>query len=798
MADLTSLLSGMKQKAGQMFGHAAAQPSPPEASAPAPQADPYADTEAVLARVKKFRDDFGKREMRERFLKPSYRNILFYRGIHWISWDLGSGRWRPANIPKHIPTPVTNIFGPTVDTMTSVFGRIEPHLVYRPGSPDEPDDRATADVASRVIEVIEDEVKIRMVRQSLATWVGFTGGGFLENGYDPDPIHGTRQIPLDQCPSCQATQPQGAPACESCGDTQPMTPTMQSVPVGKLYTEVVPLFEAFFDPSITEWSQHRKFLREKALSVDDAKERWPDFADQISANVSGMAEEHYMSALAIQGPALDERGASRRDATGSQMLTNNRVTERWYWSMPDATYPEGLLAIVVGNATLVYAKPLPYVAKSPDGQPRPFLPFTWFPQKLVPGTFWPKTAADDIALLQSDRNRWQSALRLCGMRMGMPIWISPKGANVSGKLLQGGGEAGAFIEYTTLAAMGNAKPERVPGQPLPMSFIEEIREIDANVEKIAKTFAVLEGSRPEGVSAGIALQILQERALSAYGPLFIMWETGWAAWAAQIIEIFRQFVTEDRVLKIMGRDGQWEAEKFIGADLQGSVDCIAEAGSSTPHSTLSERAEAEQLIAMGVIPDPRVNPETQYKMLELYNALDFLPGMQRDTKNAIREDEAFREIAAMPIWQGASPEDVAAIEMLPDYPSAIAAMQVWQQKMPQMLGQPAIPWPKVRAASDGHAVHAREQGNFAKSESARAFPDIIQAMIEKHIAYHQQLLIQQAAAVQGGGQIQGGFMQPAPGGAMPQQQAMNTSSSGRRMQGDFGELQGDVASGGNA
>jgi hypothetical protein len=315
------------------------------------------------------------------------------------------------------------------------------------------------------------------------------------------------------------------------------------------------------------------------------------------------------------------------------------------------------------------------------------------------------------------------------------------------------------------------------------------------VEKIAKTFDILKGARPEGVSAGIALQILQERGLSAYGPLFIMWEAGWAAWAGQAIEIFRQFATEERLLRIKGRDGAWQVEKFIGADLSGRVDCIAEAGSSTPRSTLADRAEIEQLMAYRVL-DP-ADPETRGKILELYGKTNWLPSMTLDTKNAIMEDEAFRALAALPIWQHASPEDVTAIEMLPDYPSAVAIMQEWQGRVPQMAGQPPLEWPKVYAALDGHAVHSREHGNFGKSESFREFPPIIQAMVEKHKAYHDQLLIQQMAAVQGGGQIQGGFMQPAPGGAMPQQQPMNTSSSGRRLSGDYQELQSDVASGGN-
>ncbi len=788
MPDLSQIMGSLKQKAGQVFG---AQPSAqPAAPAEGAAADPYSDDAAILDRVKKFRDEYGKRELRERFLSPSERNIRFYRGDQWIKKDLGSGRYRAVVVPPHVPMPVTNIFADTLDTVNAVFGRIEPKLLWRPGSPDEPDDRATADVASRAIEVIESEVNIRMNRQSLASWVGFTGGAFLETGYDPDPRYGTRQIALDQCPSCQQTQPPGAPACEACGDTSPMTPTEQTVPRGQMFVRVRSLFECYFDPAITDWAKHRRFLTEEAQAVDDMKERWPDLADQIVPNVAGMAEEHYMSNLAVLPPS-NERGARRETASS---LINNRVTERWYWCLPDRTYPEGLLAIVVGTNLLAHKGPLPYFAKSEDGSPRHFLPFTWFPQKLVPGTFWPKTVADDVAPLQADRNRWQSALMLCGMRMGMHTWLNPRTAAVTG-LTQGGGTPGAVVTYNDMSP-SKAKPEVIRGQPLPMSFIEWIQVIDGTVEKIAKTFDILKGSRPEGVSAGIALQILQERGLSAYGPLFIMWETGWAEWATQAIEIFRQFATEERLLKIKGRDGTWQVEKFIGADLTGRVDCVAEAGSSTPRSTLADRAEIEQLMAYRVL--DAADPETRVKVLELYGKAQWLPSMTLDTKNAIMEDEVFREIAAHPIWQHATPEDVQGVEMAPDYPTAVANVSKAISLIPQMAMQPPLAWPKVYPSLDGHAVHSHEHGNFGKSESFRQFPPVVQAMLEKHKAYHDMLMIQQMAAVQGGGQIQGGFMQPAPGGAMPQQQPMNTSSSGRRLSGDYQELQGDVASGGNA
>lgn len=797
MPDLGGMMAGMREQMSTILGAPPKTPPPTAQETPAGP-DPYADSEAIVALVTKFRDDWGKKEIREQFIRTAYRNILFSRGIQWIRWTgaAGGARWRPANVPRGVPTPVTNRFASTMDAVVSVFARIEPQLNFRPGSPDEPQDRAAADVSIRAIQVVEDEVEIRIQRQFLAAWVGYVGGAFLETGYDPDPAHGLRTIPVDQCPGCSQTQPQGAPMCESCGQWGPMTPQTMQVPRGKMYTDVVPLFEAFFDPSIPNWTRHKRFLREKAISVEEAKERWPQIADQITANVSGTADEHYMTALATQGAPLDERSTGRRDHATAPLL-NNRCTERWYWQLPNATYPDGLLAIVVGAKALAYAKPLPYWATGPDGDKRRFLPFTWFPQKLVPGTFWPKTVADDLALKQMQRNRWESAIELCGMRMGMPIWLRPRGANVAG-LTQGGGEAGAVLDYNALGP-GAAKPERIPGQPLPMSFIEHLALIDKDFEELAATFDVIKGARPEGVSAGIALQILQERGMSRYGPLFILWETAWAEWARQALEIFRQFATEERLLRIQGADGRWQVQKFIGADLQGRIDVVAEAGSSMPRSSLLDRAEMEQLSAQRVI-NPQ-DPETQYKFLEVYGRTNLLPSMQLDTKNAIMEDEAFEQIALDPLWRQATPQDVAAIQEAPDYPSVLALLTTWEQSR----GMQPVPWPKVWPGLDNHAIHSREHGKYGKSETFRTqFPEIVQAIFEKHKSYHDQLAIQQAAALQGGGQIQGGFLQPAPGGAMPpasrpgpaMSQPMNTSSSGQRMAGDFAEMQDQQLGGG--
>ena len=217
--------------------------------------DPYSDHEAILALVKRKKTDFEKG--RDPHIRAAYRNLLFGNGTQWIRYDQALGRFRPSALKPGTPTPVTNIFAASMDAVTSVFARIEPRLNFAPGNPEEPEDRAAADVATRAIQVIESEVSVRTNRQMLAAWVGMAGCAWLETGYDPDPMHGTLDLDIEQCQQCgnqRAPEPASPdmPALCECGGVYEQT--TQTVPRGKMYADVVSLFEMFFDPSIHDWS----------------------------------------------------------------------------------------------------------------------------------------------------------------------------------------------------------------------------------------------------------------------------------------------------------------------------------------------------------------------------------------------------------------------------------------------------------------------------------------------------------------------------------------------------------------
>jgi len=733
-------LGSLAQQAMSMLGGAPTTPVEAMGGVAGLPPDPYADQDAIKTRVRD-RMQLWKHG-RDAMMRTAWRNILFYRGHQWIVYDYRLGNWRPAALKRNTPRAVTNRYASTMDAYCSVLARVEPTLNFRPAT-DDPEDLATANVADRVMEIVANEIDIRLQRQILAVWAGFTGGAWLEAGYDPSPDHGVRLVQHEQCATCGIQQPPtDSQACLAPGCGGPMAPAMDpttgqpighEAPIGKMYADIATCFEMFYDTSVSNFSLAHDCARKKSISVDEAKRRWPDFADQIHADSAANTGELYQERLPLLAGAVEEVGGGfgRTWPFNQGVMTASRVTETWYWCLPEESYPDGLLAIIVGTELLVYVGPLAYFDSRPDGTKDYFLPLVHFPTKLVPGSAWPKTVADDLALKQVQRNRLESLIEAILNRTANPVWLVPAGANVT----QFTGDPGQVITWNALGPSPHP-PARVAGQGIPTGLISWMQMIDHDFEELAATFDVMKGDRPAGVSAGVALQMLQERAMSRFGPMFILWEQAWAKFGRMALAIFRQFATEPRLLKIKGRNGQWEISKFMAADLTGRVDVVPEAGSGMPKSTLVERAAIEQAINMGAI-NIR-DPEIQQKVLELYDLSMLTPGMARDTKMAVMQCDQVSMLALNPqavqIIQGA----LAAAQQI----SQQAGQPVPYDMIVQFCGQQGVPLPRIRPTVDGHVTFALEIGNFLKSEFALGLPMPLQQILEMKHTEHTRLFQQ--------------------------------------------------------
>jgi hypothetical protein len=140
--------------------------------------------------------------------------------------------------------------------------------------------------------------------------------------------------------------------------------------------------------------------------------------------------------------------------------------------------------------------------------------------------------------------------------------------------------------------------------------------------------------------------------------------------------------------------------------------------------------------------------------------------------------------------QSGMPLDPQGPQVLPQ--DLQAAQQMDYNALSQFFMQKyGIKLPQVRPSIDDHGIHSREHRAKAKTESALAWPQIVQILLEKHNEAHQQLLQaqQQAVMQQQQGGVPGGFMHAGPS-------PMRGASGAEALKGQMREMSDAVTQGG--
>jgi hypothetical protein len=542
-----------------------------------------------------------------------WRNILYYDGHQWIKWD--RTRWRAKELDPRIPKPVTNKFASSADAITAALSKIVPLFTYVPTGRD-PESKATASICHHITPIIYEEVGIEKLRGTLAMVAVLTGNAFLQSGYDPEDVTlGYAEYNVGKCPSCGVKYEPEDTMCPKC--MVELELVTEKFPVGKCYTELCLPFEIFPNPyyqTIKRW-----LIKGKLYDPEWIKERFPEADLKDGEEIVSDHSLRYTAELKAISSAL-ERG---REA---QVVEGTAVWEMW--QEPDNEFPDGFFCSIVRGKVVEFIDHLPDRTVKGHG----FIPFTRFGFKPRLGSFWHKSGVDDLAIKQKQRNELESLIQLIYMTMANPVWLKPDGCNVS-KIT---GLPGDQITYSPLAS---AKPERLDGKPPHPVLINWINQIDKDFEELAATFDILRGEKPAGVRAGYALQVLTERALARYAPLYREWENSWEDWNRKQLEIFRTNATEARIAVMKTKTSDWEVEEFNASALQGDVSISVEAGTGAPKSQLLERLYVKEVLQLGLI---NVNdPREKMLVLEKYGMKHLATVLDRDMKDAYEEEDLF-------------------------------------------------------------------------------------------------------------------------------------------------------------
>lgn len=574
--------------------------------------DPYADHKAILELVKKKKDEYFENHLI--FERQWQRMLNYLLNRQWIWWNPALKQWVDKKLAKWIPKPVTNILWPAFISIRAMFADVDLTAQARPNGQD-PENVQTAATATDMEPVLKDIHKIPEVFNEADFWFINCGNVFLHTFWDKT-LGGMRKQEVGPDGQELPELPQGE------GKTFVLSPFEVGGPV------TIPFFDDWPGLMVRRW-------RDKSFYEDN----YPKLVERIhfSKTPSDRGLNVFKS-LAVQND-IDPINIAGEFATGAGGLKTEGIEEYELHLKPNPTYPQGLIARIVGTGSE------PLLLVDPDQSLPGPLPYTdnegnslwnWIHGgfESFGGRVWGRGALDGMIMKQDQINQLDSHAQLSLQRMANPIWMEPKGSEVE-RLT---GEPGLVVKYNLLSS-GGGKPERLEGLNPPSSIPQYRQQAMEDANNQSGTFEIAQGNKPPGVEAFSAIQALIERNQSRFKSPFKVRGRMHRDWFKIALELERQFGPTQRVRATMGPNRGWTFESFQNANLQGAVTIVVEDGSTMPKTNLGIRAAIDQAAQLQLL-NP-ADPDERLAMLTHFGLAHMAPSLDGDVKSALQEQDAF-------------------------------------------------------------------------------------------------------------------------------------------------------------
>jgi hypothetical protein len=620
----------------------------------APQ-DPYSllgnDQEALklLTSTRQFCDPG-----REAFEWGWWRSLLYFLGRQWIYWDPQSRTWTDKRTATWIPKPVTNKIRETYDSIFALLQDIDLGVTARPIGRDGKA-AITADLIDQMAPLLAEEHDMKTLMGEADFWAILLGNAYLHTFWDKDDPRNVTQAPIFQCQSCRTTIPadvvqKSQGTCPTCG-LRAVAPTgqSQSIPIGAGRTIVVSPFELLLPLYAQSFTAVDRLIFNTWLPKHEIEALAPEAAKRVSWTLTPTQRSLQLyKSLAIQSdlPMTPQTWVA---GGGSEQQTEG-ATVQYLWIKACKMYPQGVWLPFIGEGdSAVVARDL--IANSGDGSSRPEIPYKkadgsalwpWvhYPYKRVGGRLYAQSAVDPILQKQDQINQIDSMTILTANRMGNPVWLEEKGAQVE----RFTGAPGMVVRWQRVGQNGG-EPKRIGGENPPQSFFALRQQYLADIEEATGTYDVVKGAKPSGVEAFSALQLLVERSQSRFTPVFKARGEAYRQWFEVALELERTYGPDTRVQSVLGPNRAWTTQMFEKSDLTGSITIVVEDGSTTPKTALGKRAALEHANQLGLL-NPTLSPDQNYAMLLQLGVPELNPTLDADVSSALQEQQLVEEWAA--------------------------------------------------------------------------------------------------------------------------------------------------------
>lgn len=615
-----------------------------------------------------------------------YTNLAFFFGRQWVQLmssqasTTGVQLFTPAAPPWRVRL-VINKIRPIIRTELAKTTSQKPQFTVMPRTTEDIDLNASR-VAEQILKCEYDEKEVQERIKSAVWWTLTTGTGFLKDYWSAS----------------------AKPRSGGTGDfkIEALSPFHLMVP-------------NFKQEDIEEMPYviHASTLSTEAANMQYQKSLGGYEFTEKDANVNAVKDVFEDSFLNLMGaPAV---------VKSKELL----VLECWIKPGWHKQYPNGGLITTCANRVVVNSDKFPFS----HGE-YPFSKILHIPA----GRFYGTSIIEDLIPLQREYNRTRSQVVENKNRMSKLQLLAQEGSVNPSRITN---EPGQVILYKP----GYQPPTPLPLQNMPPFVSEELNRLQMDFDDISGQHEISRGGAPSQVTAATAISFLQEQDDTKLSPTVSSIERAVGKIGRHILVYAADFWTQERLIRVMGDDGSFDAKMYKGADIHGNTDVIVEAGSGLPTSKAAKQAFIMDLLKLGAIP-----PDKAIQVLDIGGIEKIYQDYLLDRRQAQRENLVMTKLNANTV---------------------LAA-----QQQGTVTGAEVHSW-------DNDQLHIMVHNDFRKGQQFESLDPAVQQVFEAHVQAHeqriqqqqQQQMAQQQQALIGSGQappVGGGMV---PGGGQPQPMA---------------------------
>lgn len=658
----------------------------------------------LTEKVNHLRRQRSARENRWKLSNGHYKGVQ-YSYINRVTNRIMVRPTDESDLPRFRRRVVDNKLQPGVDGLLAKMTKTSPIMSATPGSGSDTDYKS-AELAQQLLEFWWTDLELKDKYYEALKYALIMGQGFWKPRWDQ---HAGKELSfiLDPYSGQPIVDDNLAKLVKQNMLKQGVQPQEQTVYLGDVDIEVLSPFQVFLDPAAKTMSQIKWYICVHNIDPDEALARY------------GVALEPTQTELepSMSAPMAGELSA---------IPTLCRVYE--LYQLPTPAAPKGRYVAwtdkppqdrdgVLTRSDWPYPLRTPYLVK--------------FGGIRVPGEIYDGSVVEQAIPLQKLLNRTKSQIAEINEYAANRRLLVPSGSQRTKSDMR---VPGAIIEYNPSGPTG-AKPEWEQPPQVPQAlFIYEERLENSIKEKFTLT-EIDKGQVPPNVEAGIAIELLSEMSTEAISPTILMNELALARAGKLLLSLAQKYYIEPRMLKIKGDGDRLSWESFSGAQLDGGVDIVVEAGSGLPRTRAGRELRIMRLVTMGVIA-----PEEA----ALYTDLADLKGIQRKLRAA--EDQAMREndklvkggnedgFVILNGFAYQTAEQALAAGLNPETQQEIVSPDEALEALKRAALQPG--------PADNHTAHMTVHADFMVSPEFERLPLDVQERFIVHYQLHQSQLPQ--------------------------------------------------------